>query len=71
MEKSPLSGAFVVLTPLAGQAVTSRQGLEMDVRLDNNEGRISVDQEVNPRESFAPGDRLLMVTGGGRTRVTR
>lgn len=54
----------------AGQAMTSRQGLEIDVQLDKG-SRISVVQEVNPRESFAPGDRVRVVSGGGRTRVTQ
>jgi len=54
----------------AGQAATSRRGLEIDVQLDKG-SRISVVQEVNARESFAPGDRVRVVSGGGRTRVTQ
>ncbi|MFZ9937854.1 MAG: glycine zipper 2TM domain-containing protein [Luteolibacter sp.] len=57
----------------AGQNVTSRPGLEIEVRLEGGEGggsRISVVQESNPRESFAVGDRVRVITGGGgRTRV--
>jgi outer membrane lipoprotein SlyB len=53
-----------------GQNVTSRQGLEIEVRLDGG-GRKSIVQEVNPRENFAEGDRVRVITGdGGRTRVT-
>ena len=53
-----------------GQSATSRQGLEIDVQLDHG-SRISVVQEVNPRESFAPGDRVRVISGGGRTRVSQ
>jgi outer membrane lipoprotein SlyB len=54
-----------------GQNVTSRNGLEIEVRLNDGGGRISVVQEVNPRESFSVGDRVRVITGaGGRTRVS-
>lgn len=52
-----------------GQNVTSRNGIEIDVRLDGG-GRQAVVQEVNPREGFSVGDRVRVITGGGRTRVT-
>lgn len=53
----------------AGQNITSRPGLEIEVRLEVG-GRISVVQEDNPRESFSVGDRVRVITGGGgRTRV--
>ena len=56
---------------LAGAAVeegvTRRQGLEITVRLDN--GRmLAVTQEAD--ESFAPGQRVRILTGGGVTRVS-
>jgi outer membrane lipoprotein SlyB len=55
----------------AGQNITSRNGLEIEVRLDEGGRRISVVQEVNPRESFAVGNRVRLITGaGGRTRVS-
>lgn len=55
-----------------GQNVTSRNGLEIEVRLDDGGRRFSVVQEVNPRESFSVGDRVRLITGaGGRTRVSR
>lgn len=55
-----------------GQNVTSRNGIEMEVRLDQGGQRISVVQEVNPREGFAVGNRVRVITGaGGRTRVSR
>lgn len=53
-----------------GQNVTSRRGLEIDVRLSDGGRRISVVQEVSPRENFSVGDRVRVITGaGGRTRV--
>jgi outer membrane lipoprotein SlyB len=53
-----------------GQNVTSRNGIEIDVRLDGG-GRTAVVQEVNPRETFSVGDRVRVITGaGGRTRVS-
>lgn len=54
-----------------GQNVTSRNGIEIEVRLDNGGRRIAVTQEVNPRESFSVGDRVRVISGGnGRDRVT-
>lgn len=54
----------------AGQSINSRNGLEIEVRPDGGGSRISVVQEVNPRESFSVGDRVRVITGaGGRTRV--
>lgn len=53
-----------------GQNVTSRNGIEIEVRLDQGGSRISVVQEVNPRENFSVGDRVRVINGGGgRTRV--
>ena len=53
----------------AGQNLTSRPGLEIEVRLEGG-GRLSVVQEDNPRETFNVGDRVRVITGGGgRTRV--
>jgi outer membrane lipoprotein SlyB len=54
-----------------GQNINSRNGLEIDVRLDGG-GRIAVVQEATARDSFSIGDRVRVITdGGGRTRVTR
>lgn len=53
-----------------GQNVTSRNGIEIEVRLDQGGNRVSVVQEVNPRENFSVGDRVRVINGGGgRTRV--
>lgn len=51
------------------QNVNSRQGLEIQVKLDKG-GSISVVQQVNPRETFAVGDRVRVLMSGGRDRVT-
>jgi outer membrane lipoprotein SlyB len=53
-----------------GQNVTSRRGLEIEVRLSEGGQRISVVQEQSANESFSVGDRVRVITGsGGRTRV--
>lgn len=52
-----------------GQEVQSRQGIEIQVDLDAG-GTVSVVQEVNSREPFAVGERVRVLYGGGRTRVT-
>lgn len=53
----------------AGQAVTSKQGLEIQVKLDQG-GSVAVVQEQNPREPFAQGERVRVLTSDGRDRVT-
>lgn len=51
----------------AEEGVTRRRGLEITVRLDS--GRtIAVTQGAD--ESFRPGDRVRILSGGGVTRVT-
>jgi len=52
----------------AQQAVGSRGGIEITVKLTNGE-TISVVQEINPRESFSVGDRVRILSNGGRSRV--
>lgn len=47
----------------------SRQGIEIQVKLDGG-GSIAVTQEVNPREAFTEGERVRVLYGGNRTRVT-
>jgi outer membrane lipoprotein SlyB len=71
--KGSTVGAIVgaVAGGLAGSAieegVTKKPGLEITVKLDN--GRmIAVTQEAD--ETFRPGDRIRILTGGGVTRVT-
>ena len=63
------AGVGAVAGSHAGQALSSRQGIEIEVRLDGG-GTVAVTQEVNPRESFEVGDRVRVLTGGNRTRVT-
>jgi outer membrane lipoprotein SlyB len=65
--------AGVGLGAAAGNAIeqkaTNRQGVEIEVRLDGGES-IVVTQENTDRESFYTGDRVRVIMGGGRTRVT-
>ena len=53
----------------AGKAVESRKGIEIQVKLDRG-GSVSIVQQVNPRETFSVGDRVRVLSGGGRDRVT-
>lgn len=53
----------------AGKAITSKQGLEIQVDLDEG-GTVSIVQQENPREPFAEGERVRVLSGGGRDRVT-
>ncbi len=53
----------------AEQSMNSRNGIEITVRLDQG-GSMAVVQEVSPRESFSQGDRVRVLSGGGRTRVS-
>lgn len=47
--------------------VTRKKGLEITVRLDNNELR-AITQEAD--EEFRPGERVRLLSGGGVTRVS-
>lgn len=51
------------------QNVNSRQGIEITVKLDKG-GSVSIVQQVNPRESFSVGDRVRVMSSGGRDRVS-
>jgi len=59
---------------VAGAAVeeeaTKRQGVEITVRLDNNQ-IIAVVQEVSPTVSFHVGDRVRVLTVNGTTRIAQ
>jgi len=56
---------------VAGNAIergaTKKQGLEITVKLDNGELR-AITQDAD--ESFRPGERVRLLSGGGVTRVT-
>ncbi len=54
----------------AQKAIDTRQGIEIQVRLDGGGGTLSVTQEVNPREPFSEGDRVRVLYNGGRARVS-
>ncbi len=51
------------------QSMGSRQGLEIQVRIDGG-GSLSVTQEANPRESFSVGDRVRVLGNGSRARIS-
>jgi outer membrane lipoprotein SlyB len=63
------AGLGAVAGSHAEQSIQSRQGLEIQVRLDGG-GSISVTQEANPRETFSQGERVRVLSNGGRTRIT-
>jgi len=53
----------------AQQSMQSRNGIEITVRLDQG-GSVAVVQEVSANERFNVGDRVRVLSGGSRTRVT-
>jgi outer membrane lipoprotein SlyB len=57
---------------IAGDAIeekaTSKEGVEITVRLESGELRAIVQRED---EKFAPGERVRLLSSGGTTRVTR
>ena len=57
---------------VAGSAIeegaTRKDGVEITIRLDNG-NIIAITQEAD--ESFRPGDRVRVLSGGGTSRVTR
>jgi outer membrane lipoprotein SlyB len=53
----------------AGQSVNSKQGVELQVKMDQG-GSLSIVQEHNTRETFSTGERVRVLTNGGRDRVT-
>ena len=63
------AGLGAVAGSHAQQSMGSRQGLEIQVRIDGG-GSLSVTQEVNPRESFSVGDRVRVLGNGGRARIS-
>lgn len=58
---------------VAGAAVeegtTSKEGVEITVKLDNGQ-LIAITQQADPRENFAPGQRVRVLSGRGTTRVS-
>ncbi|MBK1881514.1 glycine zipper 2TM domain-containing protein [Luteolibacter pohnpeiensis] len=65
-----VGGALVggALGSHAEQAMGSRNGIEITVRLDDKSS-LSVVQEISG-EQFSIGDRVRVLSNGGRTRVT-
>ena len=58
---------------LLGQAVeegvTRRKGVEITVKLDNG-SLVAITQEAEANETFKPGERVRILSGGGASRVT-
>ena len=52
----------------AEEALTRKRGIEITLRLDN--GRLIAVTQEDTGESFAIGDRVRVLTGGGATRVS-
>lgn len=63
------AGLGMIAGSHAGKSIESRQGIEIQVKLDKG-GSVSIVQQVNPRESFNVGDRVRVLSGGGRDRVS-
>lgn len=63
------AGLGMVAGSHAEKAIQSRQGIEIAVKLDQG-GSVSIVQEVNNNESFRVGDRVRVLSGGGRDRVS-
>jgi outer membrane lipoprotein SlyB len=53
----------------AQQALENRNGIEITVRLDQG-GSVAVVQEVSRNEQFQVGDRVRVLSSGGRSRVS-
>jgi outer membrane lipoprotein SlyB len=66
-----IGGAIVggALGSQAQQAMGSRNGIEISVRLDQG-GTVAVVQEVSRNEQFSVGDRVRVLGSGSRTRVS-
>ena len=62
------AGVGAVAGSHAQKSIQSRQGIEIEVRLDGGE-TLSITQEVNPHEPFAVGDRVRVLYNGGRARI--
>ncbi|MGC6456837.1 MAG: hypothetical protein ACON4R_00570 [Akkermansiaceae bacterium] len=63
---SLLGGAIGAQTQ---KAIGSRQGVEIQVKLDTGK-TVSIVQEANPREPFAVGERVRVLAGSGGSKVT-
>jgi len=66
-----VGGALVggALGSHAQQAMENRNGIEITVRLDHG-GSVAVVQEVSRNQPFQVGDRVRVLSSGGRSRVS-
>ena len=62
------AAAGAALGSRAQQALGTKQGLEITVKLDNGRS-ISAVQEFNKRESFSVGERVRVLSNGRTTRI--
>ena len=53
----------------AEQQMSNRQGVELTIRMKDGE-TIAITQESSKRETFYVGDRVRVIYGSGRTRVS-
>ncbi|WP_257275978.1 MULTISPECIES: glycine zipper 2TM domain-containing protein [unclassified Endozoicomonas] len=59
-----------VLGNMAEKKITSKQGVELTVRLDDG-SYVSVVQQVDPAVNFAAGDKVKILTQGTASRVVK
>jgi len=53
----------------AEQQMSNRQGVELTIRMKDGE-TMAITQQHTPRETFSVGDRVRVIYGSGRTRVS-
>jgi outer membrane lipoprotein SlyB len=58
-----------LLGQAAEEGVTRRKGVEITIKLDNG-SLVAITQEVEENETFKPGERVRILSGGGASRVT-
>lgn len=68
-----LAGALAggVLGNKAEEASSRKQGVELVVRMEDNDQTLAVVQEFDEKEVFHPGDRVRLMTVNGQTRVAQ
>lgn len=58
-----------LLGQAAEEGVTRRKGVEITIKLDNG-SLVAITQETEANETFKPGERVRILSGGGVSRVT-
>lgn len=62
-------GVGAIAGSQAQKSMGSRQGIEIEVRLDSGNS-MSVTQQANPNEPFGVGERVRVLYNGGRARIS-